>query len=63
MRLKELRVQKCVTQKEAADAIGCSVNTYSRYERGEREPDIETLKRLSKYFDSSIDHITCNDQF
>lgn len=63
MRLKELRTQKGVTQKEVADAIVCSVNNYARYERGEHEPDIETLKRLSKYFGVSIDHITCNDQF
>lgn len=63
MRLKELRTQKGVTQKAVADAIVCSVNNYARYERGEREPDIETLKRLSKYFVSSIDYITCNDQF
>ena len=61
MRLKELRTQKGVTQKEVANAIGCSVNNYARYERGEREPDIETLKRLSKYFEATIDYIIDND--
>lgn len=61
MRLKELRENKGVTQKEVADAIGCSANNYSRYERGEREPDNTTLKLLSKYFNVSIDYMLCND--
>lgn len=60
MRLKELRLQKGVTQKNVADALHCSANVYARYERGEREPDIETLKLLSKYFSVSIDYILCN---
>lgn len=61
MRLKELRKKKGVTQQTVAYAIGQSANTYSRYERREREPDNNTLKLLSKYFDVSIDYILCND--
>ena len=59
MRLKELRLQKGVTQQEVARAIGCSANNYARYERGEREPDCATLKLLSKFFGVSIDYILC----
>lgn len=61
MRLKELRLDKKVTQQKVANAIGCSGNTYSKYERGEREPDIFMLKQLSKFFGVSIDYILCND--
>ena len=61
MRLKELRQSKGATQQEVAIAIGCSTNNYARYEREEREPDFLTLKRLSKYFEVSIDYIHCND--
>lgn len=61
MRLKELRKDKGVTQKEVALAIGCSTGNYARYERGEHEPDIATLKSLSTYFQKSIDYIVCND--
>ena len=61
MRLKELRLKKGVTQKEVAEAIGCSSNNYARYERGDREPDNNTLKQLSKYFGVSIDHLLYND--
>ena len=61
MRLKELRQHKGVTQREVANAIGCSSQTYAKYERGEREPDLFTLKQLSRYFGISIDYILCND--
>ena len=60
MRLKELRLCKGVTQKEVADSIFCSSNDYARYERQEREPDIDTLKRLSRYFGVSVDYIIGN---
>ena len=61
MRLKELRIQKGVSQKEVAISIGCPALNYSRYEREEREPDIPTLNLLSKYFGVSIDYIVGND--
>ena len=57
MRLKELRTEKGATQKEVADFIGCSPLVYSRYEREEREPDIDMLCRLADYFNVSIDYL------
>ena len=57
VKLRELREQKGVTQKEAATAVGCTSTVYSRYERGEREPDISTLCSLADYFKVSIDSI------
>ena len=57
MRLKELRVEKGATQKEVADFICCSPLVYSRYEREEREPDIDALCRLADYFGVSVDYI------
>ena len=57
MKLRELREQKGVTQKEVAIAVGRTATVYSRYERGEREPDITTLCSLADYFKVSIDSI------
>ncbi len=57
MKLRKLREQKGVTQKEVATAVGCTATVYSRYERGEREPDISTLCSLADYFRVSIDSI------
>ena len=57
MRLKELRENKGVTQKEVAEVIGCAKSTYPKYEREEREPDIDTLCRLANYFEVSLDYL------
>lgn len=57
MKLRELRQQKGVTQKEVATAVGCTATVYSRYEREEREPDISTLCSLADYFKVSIDSL------
>ena len=61
MRLKELRIVSGTTQKDVADSIGCTATVYSRYEREEREPDIEMLCRLANYFQVSIDYLVEND--
>ena len=61
MRLKELRQNKGVTQKEVATKINCTIDCYSKYERGLRSPDIDRLKSLSKYFGVSIDYMVEND--
>ncbi|MBQ9070182.1 MAG: helix-turn-helix transcriptional regulator [Clostridia bacterium] len=57
MRLKELRTEKGATQKEVAEFICCSPLVYSRYEREEREPDIDSLCRLADYFGVTIDYL------
>ena len=57
MRLKELRAEKGATQKEVAEVICCSPLVYPRYERGVREPDIDTLCKLADYYNVSVDYI------
>lgn len=61
MRLKELRIASGTTQKDVADSIGCTATVYSRYEREEREPDIEMLCRLANHFQVSIDYLVENN--
>ena len=57
MRLKQLRKEKGLTQQEVADRLDCALNVYSRYERGERQPSIDMLLKLSNIFEVSIDYI------
>ncbi len=57
MKIKELRKAKGVTQKEVAENIGCSAMVYSRYENGSRQPDIQTICNLAKYFGTTTDEI------
>ena len=56
-RLKAIRNKKKVTQKEAADALGISPNTYKNYEQGMREPNNEMLCKLADYFQVTTDYL------
>ena len=60
MELKRIRTQKGLTQQAVADGIQCSTTVYARYERGEREPSIEMLLKLSAFFDVSVDYLLGN---
>ena len=60
MNLKKLRTQRGLSQKTVADGVGCSPTVYSRYETGERQPSIEMLISLSKFFGVSVDCIIGN---
>ncbi|MBQ9544014.1 MAG: helix-turn-helix transcriptional regulator, partial [Clostridia bacterium] len=55
--LKTLRTNAGKLQKEVAAYLGVDRTTYLRYEKGESEPDYETLKKLADYFDVSIDYL------
>lgn len=55
--LKELREEQGKTQKELAEDLHISQVTYSNYELGKREPNIETLIALANYFRVSIDFL------
>lgn len=61
MRLKELRIASGTTQKDVAESIGRTATVYSRYEREEREPDIQTLCKLANHFQVSIDYLVENN--
>ena len=56
-RLKELRKEKNMTQVQLAEALGVSKGTIAMWEIGKREPNFETLNRLSDIFDKRIDYI------
>lgn len=57
MKLKELREERNINQKDVAQYLNIAQQTYSRYETGEREPNIEMLKKLAKFYKVSIDYI------
>lgn len=60
-RLKQLRKEKKgLTQEMVAKQIGIAKTTYSAYEQGKRQPDYDTLNRLAKYFNVSVDYLLGN---
>jgi transcriptional regulator with XRE-family HTH domain len=56
-RLRLLREAKNLTQIELGKLIGVSNSTVSLYESGDREPDFETFKRISIFFNTSTDYL------
>ncbi|MED5101114.1 MULTISPECIES: helix-turn-helix domain-containing protein [Niallia] len=56
-RLKYLRTEKNLTQQSMADYLGISRQGYAKYEKGESQPDFETLKKISEYFGVTIDYL------
>lgn len=57
MRLKELREQKKITQTQLAKEINIHMITYTRYENGLREPNLETLIKLANYYGVTLDYL------
>lgn len=55
-RLKSIRTMKKHTQKEVAEYLNISTVSYSRYEQNVRQPDLDTLSKLAKYYDVGADY-------
>jgi len=62
-RLKMLRQEAGLTQKELAEKLGVSRGTIGMYEIGQRDPDTETLRKLSDIFGVSIDYLLGKTDF
>jgi transcriptional regulator with XRE-family HTH domain len=56
-RIKNLRLEKNISQNELAKALGLTQQAISAYENGLREPDLETLNKLANYFNVSVDYL------
>ncbi len=57
MRIKDLREDADITQKQLADYLNIKQNTYSQYENGQRQMPIDALVKLALYFKTSTDYI------
>ena len=57
MRIKELREDNDLTQKEIADYLHVKQNTYSQYENGVRELPLSALVALAKFYKTTTDYI------
>lgn len=53
--LKEARQTSGLSQKEVAERLGVAKSTYSLYESGKREPDVERIKKLAQILGVSSD--------
>lgn len=53
--LKELRIEKGLSQQELAQILNVTQSTVAKWESGDREPNFSILIELSNYFNISTD--------
>ena len=62
-RLREMRINRQITQQAMADSIGVVLRTYQCYEQGTREPSLKMLVRIADVLNVSTDYLLCRDEF
>ncbi len=56
-RLKELRIEKGLSQQKLGEGLGFCNQTISFWEMGSREPDLDTLITIAHFFEVSIEEL------
>ena len=56
-RLRDLREDRDLLQRQVAERLRCAQRVYSNYERGERDIPTDILIRLSEFYDVSVDYL------
>lgn len=57
VRIKELRLEKQVSQKTLAQAVGVDKRAVIFWEQGVNEPKATYIKNLAEYFNVSADYL------
>lgn len=57
-RIRDIREDKDFTQLDIANQLNLYLNTYRRYETGEKTIPVNILKKLSKFYKVSMDYLT-----
>lgn len=56
-RIKDLREDKDLKQRQLAEYLNCSQQVYSNYELGQRDIPTDVLIRLADFYNVSIDYL------
>ena len=56
-RIRDLRIDRDLTQRELAQMLGMSQTGYSKYETGENDIPTQVLIRLADIYKTSVDYI------
>ena len=57
LRIRDLREDRDLTQRQVADYLLCDQSLYSKYERGERPLPLEYAVRLAQFYQVSVDNL------
>ena len=60
--IKQFRKNKKITQKELAEKIGVTDSAITKYEKGDREPNIETLNKIATALGVTINDLVKNEE-
>ncbi|MBR5232803.1 MAG: helix-turn-helix transcriptional regulator [Clostridia bacterium] len=58
LRIRDMREDNDLTQKQISSIIRCDQSLYSKYERGERDIPLSLIIKLADYYNISIDYLT-----
>ena len=58
-RIRDLREDNDMKQKEVASYLMCDQSLYSKYERGERPLPLECAVKLADLYKVSVDYLVC----
>ncbi|MDD7350641.1 MAG: helix-turn-helix transcriptional regulator [Clostridia bacterium] len=61
--LRELRIERRLSQRQLGEAFGVCNQTVSFWESGSREPDLDTLCKIADFFEVSCDFLLDRQQF
>ena len=56
-KIRDLREDKDLKQRELAEVLNCSQRIYSNYERGEVDIPTQVLITLSEFYNTSVDYL------
>ncbi len=59
--IKDLRLEEGISQRELGNRLNVCNQTVSFWENGQREPDLDTLLKIAKYFQVSTDYLLGNE--
>ena len=57
LRIRDMREDNDLTQKQISSIINCDQSLYSKYERGEREIPLAIIVKLADFYNTSIDYL------
>lgn len=59
MRLREIREDRQLSQRQLAEILNVKQNTYSQYETEKRQIPVSMLIALANYYNVSVDYLLC----
>lgn len=59
MRLREIREDRQLSQRQLAEILNVKQNTYSQYETEKRQIPVAMLITLANYYNVSVDFLLC----